>query len=209
MTTSLQPIHLLWLGSVSYWSEDKQRTFPRFLYNTGLLWVHIHKRQRLPQNLCCCIYCTDSALLSTNVGFLYCHQLCVALNTVTVSLWFHWKDFPPSFSLCGLVSGNGWGCGVRVRGAACIALHVASCCVSGNDLLAVKWTAVPYTMIVVLFFLSLCFLSSLFMLVRGKSWTKAAVWDMMSLRTSGEVAGPRVDIRYLKGSWMLETNTGK
>lgn len=114
MTTSLQPIHLLWLGSVSYWSEDKQRTFPRFLYNTGLLWVHIHKRQRLPQNLCCCIYCTDSALLSTNVGFLYCHQLCVALNTVTVSLWFHWKDFPPSFSLCGLVSGNGcgvWGAG--------------------------------------------------------------------------------------------------
>lgn len=129
MTTSLQPIHLLWLGSVSYWSEDKQRTFPRFLYNTGLLWVHIHKRQRLPQNLCCCIYCTDSALLSTNVGFLYCHQLCVALNTVTVSLWFHWKDFPP-LSLCVawfLGTGGGVGCGWGAPLASlCMSPHVVS-----------------------------------------------------------------------------------
>lgn len=130
------------------------------------LWVLIHRRRYYALKAPTAINArSDLARQTTNVKIMYyCYQLC-ACGIGRLSQFCSGQT-GKSFPLCSL---RCWFLGSRGV-LTCIALHVDSCCVSGNALLGVKWTAAPYSIIAYLFFF--CFLSFSVLFSAGKAKTK-------------------------------------
>ncbi len=113
------------------------------------LWVLIHRRWYFAlKALCSNIYQIWLCYTYYKCGnlLLLAPAVCVVLGDChSFALVGLERLFP--FTLCAAwFLGSG---GVLT----CIALHVDSCSVSGNAMLGVKWTAVPYSIIAYLFFL--------------------------------------------------------